>query len=67
VMLIERAGRVQSREQLLADVWGITAEVETRTVDTHVKRLREKLGAARDYIETVRSIGYRLVPPQEAE
>jgi two-component system, OmpR family, phosphate regulon response regulator PhoB len=65
--LIERAGRVQSREQLLADVWGITAEVETRTVDTHVKRLREKLGSARDYIETVRSIGYRLVPPQEAE
>jgi two-component system phosphate regulon response regulator PhoB len=64
--LIERTGRVQSREQLLSDVWGITAEVETRTVDTHVKRLREKLGDARDYIETVRSIGYRLVPPAEA-
>ena len=62
--LMERTGRVQSREQLLADVWGITAEVETRTVDTHVKRLREKLGAARDYIETVRSIGYRLVAPE---
>jgi two-component system phosphate regulon response regulator PhoB len=62
--LMERAGRVQSREQLLSDVWGITAEVETRTVDTHVKRLREKLGAARDYIETVRSIGYRLVAPE---
>jgi two-component system phosphate regulon response regulator PhoB len=63
---MERTGRVQSREQLLSDVWGITAEVETRTVDTHVKRLREKLGDARDYIETVRSIGYRLVPPAEA-
>jgi len=64
--LMERTGRVQSRDQLLADVWGITAEVETRTVDTHVKRLREKLGDARDSIETVRSIGYRLVPPEGA-
>src|SRR5262249_4583578 len=62
--LMQRLGRVQSREQLLSDVWGITAEVETRTVDTHVKRLREKLGPARDYIETVRSVGYRLVGPQ---
>jgi two-component system phosphate regulon response regulator PhoB len=54
---------VQSREQLLSDVWDMAAEVETRTVDTHVKRLREKLGPARDLLETVRGIGYRLVDP----
>jgi two-component system phosphate regulon response regulator PhoB len=63
--LMQRAGRVQSREQLLSDVWGIVAEVETRTVDTHVKRLREKLGAARDFIETVRGVGYRFRPAGE--
>ena len=56
-----RVGRVQSREQLLADVWEMSPEVETRTVDTHVKRLREKLGSGRDLLETVRGIGYRLV------
>ena len=61
--MMQRLGRVQSREQLLSDVWGITAEVETRTVDTHVKRLREKLTSARDYIETVRGVGYRMKPP----
>jgi two-component system phosphate regulon response regulator PhoB len=62
--LMGRLDRVQSREQLLSDVWGITAEVETRTVDTHVKRLREKLGSARDYIETVRGVGYRMKKPE---
>jgi len=62
--LASRLGRVQSRERLLEDVWGITAEVETRTVDTHVKRLREKLGAARDLIETVRGVGYRMREPE---
>ncbi|MBS2028119.1 MAG: response regulator [Deltaproteobacteria bacterium] len=62
-MLMARLGRVQSREQLLSDVWGITAEIETRTVDTHVKRLREKLGVARDLIETVRGVGYRMKSP----
>jgi len=62
---MSRLGRVQSREQLLEDVWGISSEVETRTVDAHVKRLREKLGAqARDLIETVRGVGYRMVPPE---
>ena len=55
-----RRGRVQTRERLLSDVWGYQAEVTTRTVDTHVKRLREKLGAAGDYIETVRGVGYRF-------
>lgn len=57
---LERRGRVQTREMLLSDVWGITADVTTRTVDTHVKRLREKLGDAGAYIETVRGSGYRF-------
>ena len=64
---LSRKGRVQSREALLADVWGIEAEVTTRTVDTHVKRLREKLGDAGDYIETLRGVGYRFKDaPDEA-
>jgi two-component system phosphate regulon response regulator PhoB len=62
--LMARVGRVQSREQLLSDVWEMSSELETRTVDTHVKRLREKLGVARDLLETVRGIGYRLVRPE---
>jgi two-component system phosphate regulon response regulator PhoB len=57
---IERKGRVQTRDALLSDVWGIDADVTTRTVDTHVKRLREKLGAAGKYIETLRGVGYRF-------
>ena len=63
--LIARAGRVQSREQLLDEVWGLSPETQTRTVDTHVKRLREKLGQAREMLETVRGTGYRLVVPAE--
>jgi two-component system phosphate regulon response regulator PhoB len=63
--LMSRLGRVQSREQLLENVWEMSSEVETRTVDTHVKRLREKLGSGRDLLETVRGIGYRLVDPSE--
>lgn len=58
--LLSRRGRVQSREALLSDVWGIVAEVTTRTVDTHIKRLREKLGSAGAYIETLRGVGYRF-------
>ncbi|HOX43815.1 MAG TPA: response regulator transcription factor [Myxococcota bacterium] len=58
--LLQRKGRAQSREVLLSDVWGIDGDVTTRTVDTHVKRLREKLGAAGDYIETLRGVGYRF-------
>ncbi|HET9594709.1 MAG TPA: response regulator [Anaeromyxobacteraceae bacterium] len=65
ITLMSRVGRVQSREQLLTDVWEMSSELETRTVDTHVKRLREKLGEARDLLETVRGIGYRLVEPGE--
>jgi two-component system, OmpR family, phosphate regulon response regulator PhoB len=57
---LDRKGRVQTRDALLADVWDIHADVTTRTVDTHVKRLREKLGEAGDYIETVRGVGYRF-------
>jgi two-component system phosphate regulon response regulator PhoB len=56
----ERRGRVQSRDVLLEDVWDIRADVTTRTVDTHVKRLREKLGDAGQYIETIRGVGYRF-------
>ena len=48
------------RATLLTDVWGVTMDVTTRTVDTHVKRLREKLGVAGEYIETVRGVGYRF-------
>lgn len=61
VTLYDRKDRVQSRATLLDDVWGISADITTRTVDTHVKRLREKLADARDYIETVRGVGYRFV------
>jgi len=57
---LERRGRVQTRETLLSDVWGIDADVTTRTVDTHVKRLREKLGLAGKYVETLRGVGYRF-------
>lgn len=59
--LAKRSGRVQSRGQLLQDVWDMPPDLNTRTVDTHMKRLREKLGAAGDRIETVRGVGYRLV------
>ena len=60
VTLYERRNRVQDRTKLLDDVWGIEAAITTRTVDTHVKRLREKLGEAGEYIETVRGVGYRF-------
>jgi len=58
--LLETRGRVQSRDTLLDKVWGYDAFVTTRTVDTHVKRLREKLGKLESYIETVRGVGYRF-------
>lgn len=57
---IERQGRVQTRDHLLNDVWGIEADITTRTVDTHVKRLRDKLGPAGAYVETIRGVGYRF-------
>jgi DNA-binding response OmpR family regulator len=52
--------RPKTRSQLLEDVWGVHADVTTRTVDTHVKRLREKLGDAGGYVETIRGVGYRF-------
>ena len=64
---LERRGRVQTRDVLLGDVWDIHADVTTRTVDTHVKRLREKLGPAGAYIETIRGVGYRFSSTPEQE
>src|SRR6185312_6406637 len=60
VYLVEHRGRVRSREDLLEDVWGYKPGVSTRTIDTHVKRLRDKLGDAGALVETVRGTGYRL-------
>lgn len=58
--LVDRRGRVQSRDQLLSDVWGYSADVTTRTVDTHIKRLREKLGSMGKYVQTIRGVGYKF-------
>jgi DNA-binding response OmpR family regulator len=58
--LMRRKGRVQSRDRLLNDVWDISADVNTRTVDTHIKRLREKIGRAGIKIKTVRGLGYKF-------
>lgn len=58
--LLSRRGRVQTRDGLLRDVWGIEADIATRTVDTHVKRLRKKLGKEGQAIETLRGVGYRF-------
>ena len=60
-LLAKRCGRVQSREQLLRDVWEYNTMVDTRTVDTHMRRLREKLGPAARHLDTVRGVGYRFV------
>jgi len=59
-ILARRRGRVQTRERLLQDVWGYENPIDSRTVDTHMRRLREKIGAAADYLETIRGIGYRF-------
>jgi DNA-binding response OmpR family regulator len=58
--LMQRRGRVQARDRLLNDVWGYESVIDTRTVDTHVRRLRKKLGKAANVIESVRGFGYRL-------
>ena len=60
-VLVQRAGRVQSRDQLLRDVWEYDNLIDTRTVDTHMRRLREKLGSAAKHLDTVRGVGYRFV------
>lgn len=59
-LMMERQGRVQTREHLLLNVWNYATEIETRTVDTHVRRLREKLGVEAGWIETIRGVGYRI-------
>ena len=64
--LVQRRDRVQTRETLLNDVWGLNLNVETRTIDTHIKRLREKLGKAGTLIETVRGVGYRFGATDES-
>jgi len=61
VTLAQRKGRVQSRDTLLRDVWGYESMIDTRTVDTHMRRLREKLGPAAKYLDTLRGVGYRFV------
>ncbi len=63
--LASRRGRIQTRENLLNKVWGYTYEGYARTVDTHVRRLREKLGLSGDWIETVRGVGYRFRDEEE--
>lgn len=58
--LVKRNGRVQTRENLLEDVWELDPDITTRTVDTHIKRLRKKLGDQGDMIETIRGVGYKI-------
>ena len=65
--LMLRADRVQSRDILLQDVWGLETNVESRTIDTHVKRVREKLGNAGAHIETIRGVGYRFAVAPHAK
>lgn len=60
-LFMERKGRVQSRKSLLTNVWNYETDIETRTIDTHVRRLREKLGACSGMIKTMRGVGYRIV------
>ena len=67
VSLLERRGRVQDRNQLLKAAWDVHADIETRTVDMHVQRLRAKLGPAGDAIETVRGFGYRFTSKDETD
>jgi two-component system phosphate regulon response regulator PhoB len=59
-LLMERKGKVQTRENLLVNVWNYDTDTETRTIDTHIRRLREKLGESSGCIETVRGVGYRI-------
>jgi len=59
-ILARRRGRVQTRERLLQDVWGYENPIDSRTVDTHMRRLREKVGPAASYLETIRGVGYRF-------
>ncbi len=60
-LLMQEQGKVQTREMLLQKVWNYQSDIETRTVDTHMRRLREKLGGEASWLETVRGVGYRMV------
>ena len=60
-LLISKEGSIQTREELLLEVWGYRSSVDTRTVDTHMRRLREKLGDHAQHLETVRGEGYRFI------
>ena len=62
-LLARRRGRVQTRERLLQDVWGYENPIDSRTVDTHMRRLREKLGDTARFLETIRGVGYRFLAP----
>ena len=64
LFLYDRRDSVQSRDALLHHVWGMQGDLTTRTVDTHVKRLRQKFGAAAEHVQTVRFYGYRSVAPE---
>ena len=60
-LMMERIGRVQTRENLLVNVWNYDSEIETRTVDNHIGRLRAKLGDKGDFVKTVRGVGYKFL------
>jgi len=60
-LMAERTGRVQTRERLLREVWGYDAEINSRTLDTHIRKLRSKLGDHQDYVETAYGFGYRVI------
>ena len=60
--MVERPGRVVTRERLLEHVWGYDTDIETRSIDAHIRRLRMKLGPARNHVETIVGLGYRFVP-----
>ncbi|MBN2572922.1 MAG: response regulator transcription factor [Deltaproteobacteria bacterium] len=66
IYLFKSPGHMRTRRELLTEVWGYHPEVASRTVDTHIKRLRDKLGAAADLLQTVRGVGFRLADPTES-
>jgi two-component system phosphate regulon response regulator PhoB len=66
VYLFHSPGRMRTRRELLTEVWGYHPEVSSRTVDTHIKRIRDKLGSAADLLQTVRGVGFRLADPDAA-
>jgi len=65
--MLRHSGRVRSRDVLMTEVWGYDSQAMSRTIDTHVRRLRQKLGPAADWIDTVRGIGYRIQAPERVK